>query len=218
MFEFCMSFKRIKCYIVVLWKFNSRYLFKTLSFLSYFTVIGHSNSISYLYVNICCIFSYMSHITCKFQVFHTHFSWCRYKNHIDFWGVVFFSMIVQNNHSCLDFQKHPVNFTFYDLQELLKGNKHWKFTGFSHFSLQSDQRYRCRITWISSSLIFVGQNSDIKYIQNLLNKNEKKYGSIKLRYVRNYSIVGIYILIEHKDSLIIEVKYVIILKRGGYLS
>lgn len=64
----------------------------------------------------------------------------------------------------------------------------------------------------------MGQNSDIKYIQNLLNKNEKKYGSIKLRYVRNYSIVEIYILIEHKDSLIIEVKYVIILKRGGYLS
>lgn len=64
----------------------------------------------------------------------------------------------------------------------------------------------------------MGQNSDIKYIQNLLNKNEKKYGSIKLRYVRNYSIVEIYISIEHKDSLIIEVKYVIILKRGGYLS
>lgn len=64
----------------------------------------------------------------------------------------------------------------------------------------------------------MGQNSDIKYIQNLLNKNEKKYGSIKLRYVRNYSLVEIYILIEHKDSLIIEVKYVTILKRGGYVG
>lgn len=47
---------------------------------------------------------------------------------------------------------------------------------------------------------------------------KKKYGSIKLRHVRNYSIDEIYILIEHKNSLIIEVKYVTILKRGGYIG